>query len=89
MKKDYDLKARRLQYEVGDAVYVCDKASLKGAGAAAKRGPGNPVTTDVARVGNVAVIERKAPARGLVRVAIGDDMDRKDTPTTRGLERMG
>ncbi|GFO46543.1 Pol polyprotein [Plakobranchus ocellatus] len=30
MKKDYDLKARRFHYEVGDAVYVCDKASLKG-----------------------------------------------------------
>ncbi|GFO20506.1 DNA damage-inducible protein 1 [Plakobranchus ocellatus] len=60
-----------------------------GAGAAAKRGPGTPVTTGVARVGNVAVIGRKAPARDPVKAAIGDVMDKKDTPTTRGLGRMG
>ncbi|GFO10247.1 hypothetical protein PoB_003675200 [Plakobranchus ocellatus] len=60
-----------------------------GAGAASKRGPGTPVTTGVARVGNVAVIGRKAPARDPVKAAIGDVMDKKDTPTTRGLGRMG
>ncbi|GFO36099.1 Pol polyprotein [Plakobranchus ocellatus] len=30
MKGDYDLKALRFHYEVGDAVYVCEKASLNG-----------------------------------------------------------
>ncbi|GFO22551.1 hypothetical protein PoB_004905600 [Plakobranchus ocellatus] len=64
-------------------------AQRAGAGAAAKRRPGTPVTTGVARVGNVAVIGRKAPARDPVKAAIGDVMDKKDTPTTRGLGRMG
>ncbi|GFO31467.1 Pol polyprotein [Plakobranchus ocellatus] len=30
MKSDYDIKARVVQYSAGDAVYVCDKATLKG-----------------------------------------------------------
>ncbi|GFO34313.1 hypothetical protein PoB_006081800 [Plakobranchus ocellatus] len=64
-------------------------AQRAGAGAAAKREPGTPVTTGVARVGNVAMIGRKAPARDPVKAAIGDVMDKKDTPTTRGLGRMG
>ncbi|GFO32839.1 LOW QUALITY PROTEIN: hypothetical protein PoB_005934400 [Plakobranchus ocellatus] len=64
-------------------------AQRAGAGATTKRGPGTPVTTGVARVGNVAVIGRKAPVRDPVKAAIGDVMDKKDTPTTRGLGRMG
>ncbi|GFO18742.1 hypothetical protein PoB_004524700 [Plakobranchus ocellatus] len=64
-------------------------AQRAGAGAAAKRRAGTPVTTGVARVGNVAVIGRKAPARDPVKAAIEDVMDKKDTPTTRGLGHMG
>ena len=30
MKADYDVKARSFGYAVGDAVYICDKASIKG-----------------------------------------------------------
>ncbi|GFN98333.1 gypsy retrotransposon integrase 1-like protein [Plakobranchus ocellatus] len=30
IKTDYDTKARAFHYVVGDAVYVCDKPSLKG-----------------------------------------------------------
>ena len=30
MKKDYDIKARRYTYKQGDAVYILDKASIKG-----------------------------------------------------------
>ena len=30
MKKDYDIKARRYIYKQGDAVYILDKASIKG-----------------------------------------------------------
>ena len=29
MKADYDVKARSFRYAVGDAVYICDKASIK------------------------------------------------------------
>ena len=43
MKADYDIKARSYQYAMGDAVYVCDRASIKGVWdklKSSRKGPG-------------------------------------------------